>query len=336
MLLLLAAVCCAVMSAALIGMLRVPRPGETALRAGGAVVLALGVVVPLGQLTGLDTLDFFVASTFAVAPVSVLIGAAVTEALPGRRGWAWGWVAVWAAVVYPLSAVVPLMFFEACAAAECRVQDFGGGLALMVSAAASVLLLHTRSASIEGVRDGRQVWGALVVWASGAVWLVSLEGVVDAYMLRILLAAVAAPLAGALAWLVVDALHGCARHPLHSSVNGLLLGFVAIVPGAAGISFPWSALVGAGAATAGALVAGAPGVVKAGAATRGALVVLTAMAIGYGAPAIAADSAGFVFSGRITAVIPPSFAFLAVVGLGVLLTAPLVAWARLGKYRNAG
>ena len=324
-LLLVSALCCAAMTVALVRMLRPVRRGETALRALLATVCAASVTVSAGVATGADTAEFLLASSFAVAPVSILLAAAAEEARPGRRGVGWALVAVWALVVYPVCAVIPPLVFDACAASECRVQDFGGGLALLVSAAAAVLLAWR--VSTDAVREDWRHFAlpVLGVWVSGAVWLASLEGVLDAYTPRILLAALVAPIGGAIAWVLVDALRRAPRHPLRSAADGVLAGLVAIVPGAAGISFPWSLLVGALAGASAALVFGLRRLSSAGRAGHWALVVLASTAIGYLAPAVAGDSIGFVFSGRITAVVPPALAFLAVAAAGVLLTVPV--WA---------
>src|SRR5690606_37227118 len=139
-LLLFAALCCAVMTAALMWMLRPPRASEAIIRACAAAAGAASVSVTIGVATDADTAAFFLASAFAAAPVSVLLGAAAEEARPGRRGVAWALVLTWSLVVFPVCAVVPPLIFGMCAESECRVEDFGGGLALLVSSAASVLL----------------------------------------------------------------------------------------------------------------------------------------------------------------------------------------------------
>jgi hypothetical protein len=96
--------------------------------------------------------------------------------------------------------VVPPLVFRMCGSIECRVEDFGGGLALLASAAASVLLAwRTRTADAQHSWRGLAL-PAVVIWGAGAVWLASLEGVIDDYTPRILLAALLAPVGGAIAW----------------------------------------------------------------------------------------------------------------------------------------
>jgi ammonia channel protein AmtB len=252
-----------------------------------------------------------------------LLGAAAEEARPGRRGVAWALVLTWGLVVFPVCAVVPPLVFGLCEASECRVEDFGGGLALLVSSAASVLLAWR----VPGV-GARESWVRFAlpvsaIWVAGGVWLASLEGVADAYTPRILLAALVAPVGGAIAWVVVDLLRREERHPLRSASDGVLAGLVAILPGAAGISFPWSLAVGAFAGATAALVFGLRRLSSAGRAAHWALVVLSSTAVGYLAPAVAGDSIGFLFSGRIAALAPPILAILAVAAIGMLATAPI-------------
>jgi len=330
-LLLLGALCCAVMTGALVRMLRPPRVAEALVRACAAVAGAASVTVSAGVLTGADTAAYFLASSFAVAPLSVLLGAAAQEARPGRRGVAWALVLVWGLVVFPVCSVVPPLVFELCGASECRVEDFGGGLALLVSSAASVLLAWRAPADTVRESWARFALPVLVVWLAGALWLASLEGMIDSYTPRILLAAFVAPLGGAVAWMLVDVLRRAERHPLRSAADGVLAGLVAILPGAAGVSFPWSLAVGALAGAAAALVYNLRRLSSAGRAGHWALVVLASTAVGYLAPAVAGDSIGLLFSGRITALAPPTLAFLAVAAIGVLATVPIWALGRSAR-----
>jgi ammonia channel protein AmtB len=330
-LLLAAALCCALMTAALVRMLRPRSPGEAVMRACVTAAGAAAVSVVAGTLTEADTAAFFLASSFAAAPVSVLLGAAAEEARPGRRGVAWALALVWGVLVFPVCAVIPPLVFGLCEASECRVEDFGGGLALLVSSAASVLLAWRAPADHARESWTRFALPVLVIWVAGAFWLGSLEGVIDVYTARILLAALVAPVGGAAAWMLVDVLRRAERHPLRSAADGVLAGLVAIVPGAAGISFPWSLAVGALAGAVAALVYGLRRLSSAGRAGHWALVVLASTAVGYLAPAVSGDSIGLLFSGRIAALLPPMLAILAVAAIGVLVTAPIWAIGRRGS-----
>lgn len=330
--LLVAALCCAVMTAALVRMLRPARLAETVVRAAATAAGAAAVTVGVGVATGADTAAFLLCSAFAAAPVSVLLGAAAQEARPGRRGVAWALALVWGLVVFPLCAVVPPLVFRMCDAGSCRVEDFGGGLALLVSAAASVLLAWRAPTSTEREGWARFALPVAALWASGVVWLASLEGVIDAYTPRILSAGIIAPLGGAIAWTIVDTLRRAPRHPIRSAADGLLAGLVAILPGAATISFPWTLTVGALAGAAAAVVFGLRRLSTVGRAGHWALVVLTSTAIGYLAPAVSGDSIGFVFSGRLASLGPPILTFVAVAVAGALVTAPI--WA-IGRGRRA-
>jgi ammonia channel protein AmtB len=131
--------------------------------------------------------------------------------------------------------------------------------------------------------------------------------------------------------MLVDVLRRAERHPLRSAADGVLAGLVAIVPGAAGISFPWSLAVGALAGAVAALVYGLRRLSSAGRAGHWALVVLASTAVGYLAPAVSGDSIGLLFSGRIAALLPPMLAILAVAAIGVLVTAPIWAIGRRGS-----
>ena len=327
-LLFVSALACAVMTAGLVRMLRPPRRSAAVVRALAAAAVAAAVVVPLGAVTGAETTSYLLASAFAAGPVSVLLGGAAQEVAPGRGGVAWALVLTWAGIVFPVASVVPPLVLAGCDASECRAEDFGGALALLVTSAAAVLPAWRAPSS--GVREGwaRFALPALVVWLAAVVWLASLEGVIDAYTPRILLAAVVAPAGGAAGWLLVDVLKGTPRHPVRSAADGALAGLVAIVPGVAGISFPWSLVVGVLAGAAAAVVYGSRRLSSGGRAGHWALVVLASTAIGYLAPAITGDTIGFVFTGRIAALLPPVAAFASAAALGLVLSVPSWLLAR--------
>ncbi len=331
LLLIVAALCCAALTAALLRMLRPPRPLEAVARACAAAVLAAAVVVPAGWATGADTAEFLLASSFAAAPVAALLGAAAEEAAPGRRGPAWVLVLVWAGIVFPASAVLPPLLMSGCRA-ECRVEDFGGALALLVSAAAAALPAWRAAAVSREQGEHGILLPTVVIWVSGSTWLASLEGVVDEYTPRILLAALVASLGGGAGWVLADLLRRTTTPPARSACYGLLAGLVAITPGAATISFPWSLVVGAMGGGLAALVFGWRRLASGGRAGHGALVVLASTAVGYLAPAVSGDTVGFLFTGRIGALLPPVAAFLAVAAFGALASAP--AWALLRRRRR--
>lgn len=332
LLLVMSIVAGAVMAYATVRMLRpagsVVWSTELLLRSLTATTLATGVTVSVGALVGADEAPFLFALAMGVPPVAVLLSASAEEAAPGDRRTAWALVLGWALVTFPASVIVPQLVLRACGTAECRVEDFGGALALLVSSSAFTLLAWR--AHVAGPEQGWRGFAlpALGLWAGAVTWLVSLEGVFDAYVPRIALAALLAPAAGAAAWFVVDVLRQAERHPLRSLADGLLAGLVAILPGAATISFPWSVVVGASAGAAAGLVYGAKRIASAGRAAHWALVVLTSTAIGYFAPAMVGDTVGFLFSGRIGALFPPLAVFVAVAVLGVLVSAPVWALRR--------
>jgi len=327
-LLLLSAIAGAAMAAAIVWLVRPADRLEVILRGVVATVLAASVATTAGVLTDAEDPMFLLAVSFGAAPVAILLGAAAGEAAPGRRSVARVLVWTWSGVVFPICVVVPPLLYRTCGAPECRVEDFGASLALLVSSSASVLLAWRANSVAEGPGWVRFAAPVALLWVSAAAWLVSLEGAVDAYTARILLAAVLSPLAGGLAWLLVDVLRQTGRHPVRSFADGVAAGLVAIVPGAASVSFPWSLVVGASAGAAAALVFGAKRIASAGRAGHWALVALSATAIGYLAPAISGDTIGFMFSGRIAAFLPPLATFLAVAAFGIVTSAPAWSLAR--------
>ncbi|TXK17511.1 hypothetical protein [Homoserinibacter sp. GY 40078] len=289
-----------------------------------ATVVGAAVSTGAAAMTGAESPVFLLGAAAAVLPIALLLDAACEEAAPGEQRVAWVLIALWAAVIFPTSAIVPLKLFAMCPAPECRIEDFGGALPLLVSSAASVLLAWRVRFAEPAEQGARFLGGVLTLWLSTACWLASLEAAIDPYTPRILLAAIVSPVGGAAAWLLVDLLRQSGRHPLRSAADGVIAGLVAIIPGAATISFPWSLAVGALAGGAAALVYGSRRTASGGRAAHAALVVLTSTAIGYLAPAVSGDTIGLVFSGRIAAVVPPVAAFAAVTAFGIVASVP--AW----------
>jgi len=343
-LLLVSALCALVMVGGLLRMLRPPRAGVHAIRAVAAAVGAAVLTAGVGGWLRADTPEFLVASSAAVAPLAVLLGVAAEEAAPVQPAAGWWLVGLWSLLVYPVCAIVPPLLLAGCAASECRVADFAGGLPLLASSAAMLLVAGGRPSGPHplgmhhvGERPGgwrRLVGPVLLIWAAAALWIASLEGVVDAYTPRILLATVVSPLGGAVGWLLADLVRGARRHPVHSATGGVLAGLAAILPGAAGISAPWSMLVGGLAGAVCALILGSRRLAARGRAGRVALGVLAATGIGYLAPAVAGDTLGFIFSGRMGALVPPAIVYTAVVAFGALVALPLWLGIRAAARRS--
>ena len=162
----------------------------------------------------------------------------------------WTLVLAWAVVIFPAAVVVPPLISSSCTALECTIEDFGGALALLISSGSLVLLAWLPGGRRPAARQlERGTWRSvggpvLLLWLGFVVWLAHLEGAIDEYIPRIVIAAVLAPIAGAAGWLLVDLLRASGQHPGRSLVFGVLAGMVAIVPGAVTVSFPWSLLVG--------------------------------------------------------------------------------------------
>jgi Amt family ammonium transporter len=249
----------------------------------------------------------------------------------------WTLVLAWAVVVFPAAVIVPPLISTRCTALECSIEDFGGALALLISSGSLVLLAWLPAGLAPGRELDRGTWRSvggpvLLLWLGFAIWLIHLEGAIDAYVPRILMAAVLAPVAGALSWLLVDVLRASGQHPGRSLTFGLVAGMVAILPGAVTVSFPWSLVVGGLAGAVGALVHGARSVAAAGVATRWAVTILVATAIGYFAPPISGDTVGLLFSPRLLGIVPPTLAFAAVVAFSLIASAPL--WILLRRHAS--
>jgi hypothetical protein len=308
--------------------LRVPWP------ALAGTVLAVAVTTSVGSALGVGTLDYFVGVSLGTLPVLVFL-LATADGSGADTIARWTLVLAWAVVIFPAAVIVPPLISSRCTALECTIEDFGGALALLISSGSLVLLAWLPAGVAPGRQLERGTWTSvggpvLLLWLGFVFWLAHLEGAIDEYIPRIVIAAVLAPIAGAAGWLLVDLLRASGQHPGRSLVFGVLAGMVAIVPGAVTVSFPWSLLVGVLAGAVGALVHGARGVVAAGVATRWALTIMVATAVGYFAPPVSGDTIGFLFSASIGGFVPPATAFVAVALLSLLASAPL--WILLRRH----
>ena len=303
-------------------------------------VLAVVVTTNVGSALDVGTLDYFVGVALGTLPVLVFL-LATADGSGADTVARWTLVLTWAVVIFPSAVVVPPLISARCTALECTIEDFGGALALLISSG-SLVLLAWLPAGIGPPRDlGRGTWRSiggpvLLLWLGFAVWLAHLEGAIDEYIPRILVAAVLAPAAGALGWFAVDGLRASGQHPGRSLVFGLLAGMVAIVPGAVSVSFPWSLVVGGLAGAVGALVHGARSIAAAGVATRWAATILVATAIGYFAPPVSGDTVGFLFYAKIGGFVPPATAFIAVALVSLVASAPLWILLRRHASRSRG
>ncbi|WBU38701.1 hypothetical protein [Homoserinibacter sp. YIM 151385] len=228
-----------------------PRVWQLLLGAGGSVLatLALSLAAGVGQL------PFLLGAAAASAAVLVpLLGILSASGLGVRAATAAG--ALWSVVVLPAALVVPLALEETQPEAG-RIADFGGALGLVISAGAFALAIPAPAA--EGPVDAPHVTRRVRIAAAGllaigfTVWLASLEGALDEYVSGVLLAALLAPPAGALGWLLVDRLTG-ARAPIRRSIRmGLAAGGAAVMSCAVAVPLPLAVLAGgvAGAAAAG-------------------------------------------------------------------------------------
>ena len=274
----------------------------------GAVACA--VTVAAGVLAAAETASFLWGLSFATVPITLALQLVLAPKIARVVVW------VWATVVFPVSVVVPAIMVRGCMTPECIPEDFGGGVALFATAGACALVAARGSIPRRG---GAPLQPAAlgVLLACGIVWLVSLEGAIDAYSPRLFAASVFATLGGAFAWWLTRVMRGHAEITDASPVYGALLGFVAIVPGAATVDLALTPVVGALAGAFGALL------VSGGAATA----VLFATVTGVLAPGVSGAGRGLIFSGRIGTLLPPTATFLAVGVFSALVTA-LALWVR--------
>ncbi len=311
---------------------------ETVRRSLPAVVATLAAVaVTTGAGVAADAAPTGFLIALAAFALPVLIGVDATVSASGARGLArWLVPLAWGAVVFPLATIVPLALTRGCTALDCRIDDFGGALPLVVSSAAFALLAPTARGS--GRRPDRPLFPAvLVLWLAFAVWIASLEGALDAYIPRILVHALVVPAAAALGWVVVDRLRGVDRPVGRSLIFGLLAGIVAAMPGTVTVGMPWALITGALAGALGGLAFGSrlrpPGP------RRWALSLLVAALVGLLAPAISGDAAGAIFTARFVGVTTPVLAFAATAIAAAIISVPIwlvVRRQRVGRDDQGG
>ena len=302
---------------------------------GAAAVSAL-LTIGLGRLLDIAALPYLIGIAAFAVPILVLLEAAAIGSGSDRTG-RWILMLAWGAIVFPLAALVPLWLTAACAGTDCELQDFGGALPLLVSSSAFVLLAWLPAGVLERVdvdphSNRRAILALLVLWVAVVVWLVQLEGAIDSYAPRILIAAVVGPLAGSIGWLIADRARGIPRSVLHSLMLGVVAGLAAVFPGAVTVLFPWTLAVGVLAGALGSLAYSSRGSRAAGIATRWALVLLVATAVGFLAPAIAGDSIGILFSAHLDVLSVPVLAFAGVTLLSLVVSAP--AWVLLRRHAS--
>lgn len=306
--------------------------GRIAWPALAATAAAAVVVIGLGRALALGSWEFLIGITVFTLPVLLLLEAAAFAS--GADGFArWTLMLGWGVVVFPATALVPFALTSGCFAPDCGFEDFGAGLPLTVSAAAYVLLarvpagVHER-APRDRASGRRVVLAGLLFWIATAVWLAHLEGVVDEFIPRILMAAVVGPVAGAVGWLLVDVLRDTRVSVGRSLALGLVAGMVGALPGAVGVAVPWSVIVGLLAGGLAALVYSLPRMRRAGLASRWGFTILTAAAVGFLAPPVSGDTIGLIFAARASVLVVPVLMLLGVTTFSLLVSAPVWALVR--------
>lgn len=300
-----------------------------------AAVSAL-VTIGVGRVFAIASWDYLTSICAFAVPVLVLLEAAAIGSGADRPG-RWILMLGWGAIVFPLAALVPLWLTASCAGTDCELEDFGGGLPLLVSSSAFVLLAWLPAGVIERAdpdpRDNRRAMLALLVfWAAFVVWLAQLEGAIDEFVPRIALAAVVGPATSALAWLLVDRARNVPRPVVRSLVLGLVAGIATTMPGAVTVEFPWNAAVGAIAGCLASLAYSGRPSAAAGIATRWGFVLLVASAVGFLAPAISGDTVGILFSAHLDVLSVPALSFLGVSLLSLAVSAP--TWVLLRRHAS--
>lgn len=304
----------------------------------GFAAVGVGVTAALGALAGYQDLSFLVGASSASAAVLVpLLGIARAAGMHGRDYVAVG--ALWSAVVLPPSLVAPLVVVDAVGDGG-GLQDFGGALGLVVSAAAYVLALSAPAVAADPVGPARastplRVLSVAVFWVVFAVWLTSLEGAVDTFTPRIALAAVLAPLGGGIGWLLVDRLKAVDEPTRRSVRYGVLAGAAAILSCVVAVPLVAAPFVGVVAGCVGAMVHAMPRVRAARVAIRSGVTALAAGGTGLLASAVIGEDAGFVADANVQTFTAHLLAFAAVCAwaLGVALLARRVTHLR---HRIAG
>jgi Amt family ammonium transporter len=293
-----------------------------------AVTAATAILtIAVGRLLGAASLEFLIGVSAFTLPVLMLLEAAAIASGADRFA-RWLVMLVWGLVVFPTSLLVPLLATGDCLAPECGFEDFGGGLPLIVSSSAYLLLawlpagVHERS-ELVGPSSRRTIVATGMLWLATIVWLVHLEGTIDDYTPRITLAAVVAPVASSLGWLAVDRLRNAGRPVGRSLLFGLAVGMVVALPGAVSVGIPWSPIAGLLAGAAAALVFSLSASDVAGPAARWGMTVLTAIAVGFVAPAVSGDTVGLIFAARAAVLTVPLLVLVSVAAFAIAVSAPV-------------
>jgi hypothetical protein len=285
------------------------------------------LTVVVGRVTGLGSLEFLIGIAAFALPVVLLLES--SAAASGADAFARRLLMlVWGLVVFPVSALVPLALTSGCLAPDCGFEDFGAALPLLVSSSAFVLLawlpegVHER-VRLDRVSGRRAIVAGLVLWVASATWLAHLEGTVDEFTPRILLAALVGPVAGAVGWLVVDVLRGTRRSTARSLMLGLVAGMVATLPGAVSVGLPWSPIVGLLAGGLASLLYSLRSVQGTSLAARWGIATLAAAGVGFLAPPISGDTVGVIFAARAAVLSVPVLVFVGVTVFSAVVSVPV-------------
>ena len=293
----------------------------TLILGAGVVAAAVSVALALltGALSGWTALSLAAGIVPTTVPLIGVIGSAVSGSAAALTG------AAWAGVVVPVGILAPPLITRQCSGA-CVLEDFAGGLPLVVGAGAFLVvpsgapLGRIRLRAGTGSR-GRDVVIVAVFWVSFVLWLVALEGAIDDFTAPIAAAAVLAPAFGAVGWVLADRIRGVEITARRAVRLGLLAGMGGILPGVASVTTPWTIAIGLTCGVAGALVHDSTGLRTSPPAVRAAVSVLVVGTIGMLAPGVIGTNLGFAFAARFDVIVAQFGATLGMTVLGVVVSA---------------
>jgi hypothetical protein len=296
--------------------------------------LVVGVeLVAIGLLTDAAGPAYLIDVAAAAAVVLAVLLAAAQAAGAGAR-LRWLVPGVWGLVVLPATALGPVLATSGCAGTACELQDFGATLPLALAPATfilfAVLVRRRDRGTLPALGARASLLLAGVLWAAFVVWIAAMEGALDAYTVRLLIAGLVGPAVGAVLWLLVDRLRRAPRPITRSLALGAIAGVVATLAGAPTVAVPWSLAV---AALAGAIAAGVARRRTASVARAGWVVAAAAL-VGLVAPVVSGDAISILFTAQIGAVPVPLEAALATGAFSALVSLPV--WMVVRARARAG
>jgi Amt family ammonium transporter len=257
--------------------------------------------------------------------VLVLCTSVVAVAVASRltlRAWI-VFVAVWLPLVAFPTAYAVFALDDGWAVAGLQVVDFGGALPVVgagASAVGIIIACGRGEHSVAGEHSpSLEAIGGAMLWAGWLGLIVGSEGALDAYAPLMAVGGFLAAAAGALMWMLVDAV--LLRRPtLTSGLCGAFAGLVSITAGSGVLTLGWSLLVGALSALACATMVDIAARARFGPALTLCVITIVGGMVGLLFPGLFGTGGGMVDSGNFDL-----FIAQAVAGLAVLVYALLVS-----------